>query len=148
MKLLRLVRIQPPSEAHIPRPWHNSKFDESTGQVYTESTTAIQRSDDRNWTQWHQKIAVPTCNDADYTRGEVDPGQTPNSRGAQSLQASAIRCILQNLSDLTVELLESLPIHLIRRIWDGVIRTLVYLVLPASIGCNANVLIPKNCDIV
>ena len=119
--------------------WDSAKYDEATGQVYLETTAPIRSSDDRNWTREGQLVA-----DADY-RDDVtyekyvkrfgigdDLGKYrqhlqcfKNSRvrgfkGARSLQDATIECVLENISDITLDGIECLPISIAKRIWHAV----------------------------
>jgi hypothetical protein len=129
------------SERSAATRWNFAKYDESTGQVYLETTAAIQTSDDRNWARDGRLVR-----EADY-RDDVDYeehvkrfgiGDDPenhqrhlhrfkNSRvrgfkGARSLQDATIECVLENISDITLDGIECLPISIVRRIWHAVNR--------------------------
>ena len=42
-------------------------------------------------------------------------------KGSRSLQLAAIECILENISDVTLDGIECLPTSIVRRIWHAVI---------------------------
>ena len=48
-------------------------------------------------------------------------------KGARSLQDAAIECVLQNISDITLEGIECLPLPIVRRIWLAVTRRSAFL---------------------
>jgi hypothetical protein len=123
-------------------PVHNQKFNEATGQVYTEKTASIQSSDDQNWTRQPRSIVEADYRDDDDYREYAEAWEKSrsvgklaefqkyldgvrNSRakgfiGARSLQDSAIECILGNISDITLEGIECLPMQIVRRVWREV----------------------------
>jgi hypothetical protein len=119
------------------------KFDESTGQVYTESTASMQDRDDQLWTRQSKVVVGPDYRDSDARvsfsevsgdsrDSEANPGAYheyldafKNSRvrglkGTRSLQDSAVDYILNNISDVTYEGIACLPTSLVRRIWHAV----------------------------
>jgi hypothetical protein len=120
--------------------WNSAKFDESTGQVYLETTAAIPTYDDKNWARDSRLVKGPIYrDDEDYnqylkrlggrTKGlekyhmrvdEFKNSRVKNFKGARSLQDGAIECILENISDITLEGIECLPIAIVRRIWHAV----------------------------
>lgn len=102
-------RLLPPRQPTLSR---NYKYDDDTGQVYSETTTAIQISDDRNWA---------------YTSA-VRKKDTGCQEGARSLQDVAIECLLGNLSAVTMDVIEPLPLHLVARIWQEINRRFVKVV--------------------
>jgi hypothetical protein len=53
--------------------------------------------------------------------------RTRGFKGARSLQNAAIECILQNISDITLEGIECLPISIVRRLWDAINKRSVCL---------------------
>jgi hypothetical protein len=121
------------------------KYDESTGQVYSETTAEIQGADDRNWTNQTHVVAGPdyrwsdesTAFFCDSDEKEVNIGayhdhldglkntRLKRFKGARSLQDAAVECILHNISDVTLEGLACLPTPLVRRIWHAVNKRLV-----------------------
>lgn len=121
---------------------HNQKFDESTGQIYTEKTASIQISDDRDWPWQTPVVAMSDIRDTvdyyEYLKA-VEMGRSVESlgeyqayldrlqsfrvigfRGARTLQNSAIECILENIEDITLEVIQCLPRHIVRRVWHAV----------------------------
>lgn len=65
----------------------------------------MQSGDDREW-----------ASSGDLTvkqRGKGPPG-------SRSLQEASIECILQNIQHITLEGIECLPEHIVRRVWDAV----------------------------
>jgi hypothetical protein len=116
---------------HSPR-WNAAKFDETTGQVYLETTVAIQTSDDRDWARDCRIVRGTDCLDdedcGEYSSGlaagrklgHLKDSRIRGSKGARSLQDAAFECILENISDITVEGIECLPLAVIRRLWHAV----------------------------
>lgn len=127
------------------------KFDESTGQVFKETTAAIQGMNDpndRDWTQRTRVVIGPDyldSEDYDELLHIWEPGESEASldgfhdymdgmknsrvrgfRGARSLQDTAIECILNNISDVTFEGMQCLPDQMVRRIWHAVNKRSVY----------------------
>lgn len=120
-----------------------TKFDEATGQVYTETTAAIQCSDDSDWTQWrYRQTTVGSApaggNDQELQINDARPSKINPRVGPRSLQDCAIRCLLQHISDVTVEMIDSLPLTVRYRVWDAVTRRLVGLMLQQHLSLNAN----------
>ena len=125
--------------------WNSAKFDESTGQIYLETIAAIQTSDDLSWAR-DCRLVKPAeyRNDQDYydyverleegadlERYQMRLDGLKNARvrgfkGARSLQDTAIECVLQNISDITLEGIECLPLPIVRRIWLAVNRRSVF----------------------
>jgi hypothetical protein len=119
------------------------KFDEETGQVYSETTASIPSSHDRNWFQLPPTTTakVDFRDERDYGRGlrselsvncrdSLKKPKTKRSRSAKavrSLQETAIECVIQNISNVTFEAIEHLPNQLIQRIWNEANRRFVYL---------------------
>src|SRR3954447_6832738 len=125
------------------------KFDESTGQIYTEKIAAVQTTDDRNWARKGHLVAGPSYRDdvlytdylkewekgttarqdlGDYRKyiDEVTNSRVKRLKGARSLQDSAIECILKNISDITLEGIQCLPHQIVRQIWYAVKKRLVH----------------------
>lgn len=125
--------------------WNSAKYeayDKTTGQVYLEHTVALQTSDDRNWARdcrpvegpdfWEAHVRASNAGSKvqeEYQK-RLDGLKNSNvisSRGARSLQDAAIECVLENLSDITLEGIECLPIPIVQRIWRAVNKRLVLL---------------------
>jgi hypothetical protein len=130
-----------------------NKFDNSTGQIYLETTAAIRTSDDLSWARDSQLLKTADYRDDqdydDYFKslggGGKDLGKhqkqldglknsrVRNLKGARSLQDAAIECVLQNISDITLDGIECLPLPIVRRIWHAVNKRFVSLyTLPFS----------------
>ena len=121
---------------------HNQKFDEATGQIYTEKTASIQSSDDRDWPWQTPMVAMSDIRDSvdyyEYLKAWEMGRSVENLggyqsyldalknfrvigfKGARTLQNSAIECILKNIEDITFEVIECLPRHIVRRVWRAV----------------------------
>jgi hypothetical protein len=109
------------------------KFDEETGQVYSETTASIPSSHERNWF----RLPSTTCAEVDFRDNQdyrrsfqsdlsVNCGnslkeprakRSMSSKGVRSLQETAIECIIHNISNVTSEVIEYLPNQLVQRIW-------------------------------
>ncbi|RDL31931.1 uncharacterized protein BP5553_09333 [Venustampulla echinocandica] len=119
----------------------NHKIDESTGQVYTETTASIQSTDDREWTHkprlrsgqcvqpeasYHEYIAAEGLDQedaysksAEYIEALKDSG-VKCGRGTRSLKDLSVECILNNITYITLEGMQCLPLHLVQLIWDSI----------------------------
>jgi hypothetical protein len=124
------------------RDWTNQKFDESTGQVYSETTAAIQSSDDQGWDRISRVVRGPSYRDDQLYEEYVknwDKSKAPENlgeyqryldgvknskvrglKGARSLQDAAIECLLQNISEITLEAIECLPNQIVRQLWHAI----------------------------
>jgi hypothetical protein len=112
------------------------KFDEETGQVYSETTASIPTSHDRNW---FRLPSTPTA-EADFRDGQdyrrsfhcgnslekPRAKRSMSAKGVRSLQETAIECIIHNISNVTFEVIEYLPNQLVQRIWHEAKRRSVY----------------------
>ena len=107
--------------------------------MYTERTVAVQSGNDRDWTRQTGIVAGPDYLE-DYEQyvkdweKEVRAGGLAayqefcddvqnaklRGKGPRSLQGHAIECILRNISDVNFEVIECLPIPLVRRLWHAV----------------------------
>ena len=119
------------------------KFDEGTGQVYSETTASIPTSHDRNWFRLPPTdVAEADFRDRrDYSRdfrsdlsmncGDnlKKPKSKPSTsaKAVRSLQETAIECVIQNISNITFEAIEYLPNPLVQQIWHEANRRSVYL---------------------
>jgi hypothetical protein len=107
-----------------------TKFDEATGQVYTERIAPIQCADDRDWVHWlyRQHVFSPQSAAGDDQIDEIWEDDDEDIRvGARSLKETAIGCILRNIVDLKLEMIEDLPITVRYQLWDAIKKRLVYL---------------------
>jgi len=125
-----------------PTPIRTQKFDENSGQIYNEITVAIRTRDDRGWDRTGRVVVGPSYRDIEdydvYLKSRQENKDTgdlghyrnyldsvKNSkvrglRGSRSLQDAAIECILQNISDITLNGIECLPVQVVRRVWHAV----------------------------
>ncbi|CAL3971664.1 hypothetical protein PZA11_004981 [Diplocarpon coronariae] len=103
----RLLHRRIRHEKRTALPASDQRFDESSGQIYTETTISMQSREDRDWSQRirHKPLAL----DPHY--GAV------RAMGSRSLRDTAIETIVGSLADLTLEWVEELPLHLKCRIW-------------------------------
>lgn len=132
----------PKKQQTVPGLGDHHKYDDSTGQVYSESTTAIQASDDSNWTSQTRLVVGPEYRDDGDAHSFVSTTDENESnigayhhhidglkntrirglKGPRSLQDSAIECIIQNISDVTLEGISCLPPSLVRQLWHAISR--------------------------
>ncbi|KAF4631194.1 hypothetical protein G7Y89_g6935 [Cudoniella acicularis] len=120
------------------------QFDKATGQVFTETTASIQsfHDTDRDWTRQTKVVIGPDYRDSeecgrlhyDWDAGEDEVNLSGfhdyidgmrNSRvrgfkGARSLQDTAVECILNHISDVTLDGMQCLPVQVVRRIWHAI----------------------------
>ncbi|PVH76033.1 hypothetical protein DL98DRAFT_518262 [Cadophora sp. DSE1049] len=89
----------------VASPAGHLKFDESSGQMYTETTISTQSNEERDWTRPHRMSLKSVKH------------QPRPQKGTRSLVDSAIETILENLIDLTFEGVDCLPKKLVLRIW-------------------------------
>lgn len=105
----RLLQLRRRPFNPIPAAAENSnvKFDEASGQVYTEVTVGGKIDLDWAW----------------KTRGTNDFSQYRNVQSAASLEATAMRNVLTNISSITAEVLEDVPWHVARKIWERIVHS-------------------------
>lgn len=126
----------------------NQKYDKATGQIYIETTTPAQGSSDRDWAWESHMLKGASSQDNDlYTefvrswedsKVGIDLGESKKRidklkdsrvktlRGTRSLQDAAIECIVQNISDVTIDGIEWLPAPIVRRLWHAINERLVH----------------------
>jgi hypothetical protein len=121
-RLLLGQRTPKSQRVNLPPLQDGHKFDEATGQVYTETILSILSSDDRNWTR--NRLVVHEKYEKDFIGYEepLNGTKISASKGARSLQDIAIECILRNIPDITQEHLQYLPSELLDRVWFEVNR--------------------------
>lgn len=90
----------------MPMPSNNHKFDDQTGQMFTEVTVAIPSQSDINWPYSVGLVALPRS--------------TERRKGTQSLVAIALETIMHNITNLTIDVLEPLPGRLVQQIWEQI----------------------------
>jgi hypothetical protein len=116
----------------------SSKFDKSTGQVYTETTAAIQCSDDRNWTQngYEQFSLMDELELGNYVYNirSCATAKADNEGEIRSLKDVAMRCLVKNISDATPELIRSIPSKLRLQVWEAVKESILLSV--SRLSCN------------
>ncbi|KAG0647063.1 hypothetical protein D0Z07_7252 [Hyphodiscus hymeniophilus] len=116
------VNVRPEAASQIPY----TKFDESSGQIYSETTATIPTSDDRNWARDSRIVkGASYLDEEDYERyarrlgggrgnlvrhherlDGLKNSRIRGFRGSRSLQDAAIECILENIADITLEGIE------------------------------------------
>jgi hypothetical protein len=125
---------------------HSSKFDKSTGQVYTETTAAIQCSDDRNWTQngYEQFSLMNELKLGSYVHNirSCAKAKAGNEREIRSLKDIAMQCLVKNISDVTLELIRSIPSKLRLQVWEAVKESLLLSV--SRLSCNISIVPNKT----
>jgi hypothetical protein len=97
------------------------KYDEASGQVYTETSVPISGGD-QDWTRLRRVAREER--ETEHIGYEPAYGAKAEgaraSKGARSLQDIAIDATLDYLAGISVEYLKSLPTALLDRIWDEV----------------------------
>lgn len=156
------TKEQEPLEARSERSestrWNSAKFDQSTGQVYLETTASFPISDHRDWDRDSRIVG-----DADYEDNEgidayierlaagkkhadkywgclseLEESRNRGSKGARSLQESTIEYVLKNVSDITIEGIERLPHPIVQRLWDAITMRSDVLTYKSVIVTQAN----------
>lgn len=135
-------------------PSNDHKFDEQTGQIYTETTAAVTNDIDRDWpyrlcTALHwTDTEIPRGDDIAGTAGIIrdviqkmkksdrlfkakkfafiSAFRGTKVKGTRSLADVALETIILNITDLNVEVLDQVPIRLLELIWDHIMQRLVY----------------------
>ncbi|KAI9834251.1 MAG: hypothetical protein M1819_003089 [Sarea resinae] len=87
------------------------RYDEHSGQVFSEVTSSVPRARDRNW-EFQTRGAAPRLG---VPRGRKDSG-------ADKLESMAMRCLLRNLANLTPEVLKFVPWSMGERILAAIRR--------------------------
>ncbi|KAF8866211.1 hypothetical protein BDZ45DRAFT_735500 [Acephala macrosclerotiorum] len=87
-------------------PSDKHKFDDQTGQMFTETTVAMPAQSDINWPYRAGLAALPIS--------------AERRRGTRSLVAVALETIVRNVTDLTVDVLEPLPGRLLQQVWEQI----------------------------
>lgn len=116
--------------------WRDHKYDERTGQIFTETTLRILGSRDGAWTRRTRVLYERSDTEDEKNRKEAKTwdarrlGRVEFSNrnvviarlgareGSRTLQSTALEQVIQNISDLTIHSFEYLPITLVKRIWD------------------------------
>jgi hypothetical protein len=98
------------------------KFDETTGQVYTEANVSIPSSSDLNWVRLHVVKEQSEQDHIGYTSHE--PNIRPK-KGVRSLQEMVMETTVDNLAIYTAEYLAMLSTTVLKTLWDEVNRRLV-----------------------
>jgi hypothetical protein len=85
------------------------KFDGSTGQIYIETTVRIQKGDDQAW-----------ASDNSEGKSFMRHSSTTTYPSTRSLQEVAIQSVVENIADITLDVVEGLPARLLILIWEAV----------------------------
>jgi hypothetical protein len=98
------------------------KYDEASGQVYRETYVSIPSGNDQDWAR--KRHVVREQHEKDHLGYEPAYGtehpKTKASKGGRSLQDIVMDTVLDNIANITLEYLESLPSVLVDRIWSEV----------------------------
>ncbi|KAE9369630.1 hypothetical protein N431DRAFT_413850 [Stipitochalara longipes BDJ] len=123
-RLVRKVGASEEHQASLPIQ-HGDKFDESTGQVYTDWYVPIMDSNDQNWArrghsvrEYHEEKHMAYDSAQDIHNSVIYA-----SKGARSLQDIAISSVSSNISNIPLDVLRSLPILLVDRLLEEVVRS-------------------------
>ncbi|CZR57544.1 uncharacterized protein PAC_07433 [Phialocephala subalpina] len=118
MRLLLKTRRRRKALDVMPMPPDKHKFDDQTGQMFTETTVAMPAQSDINWP---------------YRTGlAASPISAGRRKGARSLVAIALETIMQNVTNLTFDVLEPLPRRLLQQVWEQVRQRSVIVPRPLS----------------
>ena len=112
--LLRLSKPTLGNHAQVMRV--TDRFDEATGQVYSEMIASIPSSCERNW---HAQEILPM--------GTMKAHRLRPSKGSRSLRDTAIQCVLRNISDVTQEVISHLPNSIVQLLWNELDTRYVYV---------------------
>ena len=120
-RLLSTVTPSKTQQADLPVKY-GDKYDESSGQVYRETYVSIPSGNDQDWAR--RRHVVREQHEKDHLGYEPAYGahhpRPRASKGVRSLRDIAIDSALDNVANITLEYLESLPSALADRIWSGV----------------------------
>ncbi|RDW63981.1 hypothetical protein BP5796_10483 [Coleophoma crateriformis] len=100
------------------------RYEEATGQIFTEHIVPMQTSSDEGWTKQEPVIPRPSYASQDSrtvkrSRTEqVKPTSSGVRRGAKPLTDTVIEFLVRNLEQLTTEALECLPRPIVQRVWQ------------------------------
>ncbi|KAI9723668.1 MAG: hypothetical protein M1812_000968 [Candelaria pacifica] len=104
----RLLRIRRPFDPIAAAAEDSTvRFDEASGQVYTEVTVGGKIDADWAW----------------RSRGSNRFSEYYHEQGTASLEATAMRSVLANIGSITAEALEYVPWHIARNIWAKIGRS-------------------------
>ena len=105
----RTLRVRAPVDP-IADEYANLKYDEGSGALYTET--------------YGQAVSAAASQWAWRARGKAGgtTGRQDGAKGAPSLESSAMRSVLENLSGITVDVLQWVPWRIGERIWKEIIR--------------------------
>jgi hypothetical protein len=122
---LLLAQRSKPQPLDLPTARDGQKFDEATGQVYTETIVAIASENDLNWTE--KRCQTRERYEKDFVGYQESLGRARDSspgasKGARSLQDMAIESILGNIHRIDLDYLGTLPSSLLDRVWFEVNR--------------------------
>ncbi|KAH0542371.1 hypothetical protein FGG08_003216 [Glutinoglossum americanum] len=104
----KTLRVRAPIDP-IADEYANLKYDEGSGALYTET--------------YGQAVSAAASQWAWRARGRAGgtTGRQDGAKGAPSLESSAMRSVLENLSGITVDVLQWVPWRIGERIWKEII---------------------------
>ena len=98
------------------------KFDEITGQVYTETNVPIPSSSDLDWVRLH---VVKEQFEQDHLGYAAHETNIRPQKGVRSLREMVMETTVDNLAIYTAEYLAMLSTTVLKTLWDEVNRRLV-----------------------
>jgi hypothetical protein len=116
-RLLPAPSSSRPQRASLPVKY-GDKYDEASGQVYTETYISIPSGSDQDWAR--MGLVVRDQHEKKNFGYESAHAASPGiiaSKGSRSLQDIAMDTALDNLANITIEYLEALPTSLVNRMW-------------------------------
>lgn len=129
---MRWLRARPSQLRREVAPVKQQKFNDQTGQIYTETTIAATRPDN----DWHHRCRssgewieshwrddftkhAPLVKVSRKNRRAQGP-QESGKLGSRSLIETATEVILQKVNDLSVEVLQDVSPVLLQKVWDQI----------------------------
>jgi hypothetical protein len=129
-------------------PVKHRKFDDQTGQIYTETTSMAATQPDDDWhhrsrcsgewieSDWRDDFAIakraPLVKVSPKTTSNTRNPRTLNASGklgSRSLVETAMESILQKVKDLSIEVLQDMPPILLQKVWDQIRARLVQQIM-------------------
>ncbi|KAI9777714.1 MAG: hypothetical protein M1839_008633 [Geoglossum umbratile] len=103
------LRIRAPIDP-IAAEYASLKYDEDSGNLYTETYAKPTSASALHWT-WKARGKSGSA-----------AGRQDGAKGAPSLESLAMKCVLENLSGITMDVLRWVPWRIGERIWKEIVR--------------------------
>ncbi|SZF02082.1 unnamed protein product [Blumeria hordei] len=102
---------------------NNSKYDEKTGQVYTETQVSFWGSSDKDWEyRTHAMPYVDSLSTTEIQNAPKNGIKKVKQKGSRSLQLTTLDTIIANVSDLSLQSLELMPLKLVEFLWNTIVQ--------------------------